>query len=600
MLPGVVREELERIVRSSSFAKAAQLRRLLSWLVQESLEGRTGALREHDLGVAVFERGAGYEPKADAVVRLEARRLRAKLLEYYAGEGAQDPIVIQVPKGRYVPVFQAREPAAANAAPAKPHPPGKRWWVWLAAGIAAASLIGGAVRLIWFPSRVASVAVLPFLNLTGDPGNEYLCDGLAEELTDTLARVPELRVVARTSTFRFKGKAQDVRGIGAQLGVANVVEGSVLRVGDHVRVTLQMSRTSDGYHVLSRSFDGRLLELTGMQTDLAVPLIAVLRPGAAAPQRRKPVPEAHDLLLKAAAWRGDSGLEAYQKSLAYLEQAVQIDPAYADAYGALASRYVTTGANFEAAPLEPIRVGKAAAARALELDPDCAAAYGAMGYADALYLLDWKLGEDELRHALRLQPGSGEFYHWLGNVLMYQGRFDEALVQFRTAARLDPLSPQSGLSEGIVLFYARRYDAALDRFLLAQRSHPEYIMVHWWIGLMWLARHADDKAAQEFRLLPAAVAEFGNLGVLVHQGRRAEMETLMNKMEHPAPGQGAPRAFNLACIHAGLGDRDAAFKWLEQAYQDRKITQLKVEPLLDSIRGDPRYLVLLRKTGLAR
>jgi len=294
---------------------------------------------------------------------------------------------------------------------------------------------------------------------------------------------------------------------------------------------------------------------------------------------------------------GVSSFEGYQKSLKYLEEAVQIDPAYADAWAALSSAYVVAGSNWAPSALESIRLGKAAAARALELDPNCAGAWGALGFADSMYLLDWKRGEDELRRAIRLLPSGPASYNWLGNLLMYRGRFDEALVQLRHAEQLDPLSAAQAITEGAALFYARRYDRALERWMTVQQLHPGVAIVHLWIGRAWQEKGAFDQAMREYRMLPAAVSDFAIAALEARQGHAAQARAILDRLEHPE--QGRPRALNLAWIHALLGDRDEAFQWLEKAYEDRKITQLKVEPDLDSLRGDPRYAAMLRKTGLA-
>ncbi len=595
-----IRRALKVICASRHVAHSASLIRFLEYVVEQKLAGKEEEIREAALGAVVFQRGRNFDPRIDPVVRVEARRLRMKLAAYYSAEGAADRVRIELPRGGYVPDFKfpATEPQSAE-----PQPPvsTSRFPNWRLAAVILGLTAAVAVGFRFWPRPApAAVAVLPIVNLTGDPANDYLCDGLAAELTGTLARLPQLRVTASTSTIILKGKAIDARGIGVQLGVGHLMEGSVLRLGDQVRLTLAVSRTSDGSRVMSRSYEGGLLDLTGRQTELAAPLVAALDPGARAPERRKPAPEAHDLFLKAAALRAIPGEEAFRKSLAYLNEAIRIDPEYADAYAALADRYVTTGANLSPAPLELIKLGKATAARALQLDPNCAAAYGAMGYANALYLLDWKAGEDELRHAIRLDPSGNEFYQSLGRVLMYQGRFDEAQVQFRKSEELDPLSAVSSLFKGIVLYYQRRWNEAAERFQSVERSHPEYLMVHWWLALVWLEKGETVKAEQEIRRLPASLADFAKVGLLTGRARFEEAKALLEKLEHPAPGQGPPRAFNLGCIYAALGDSDRAFKWLEQAYQDRKITQVKVEPLLDPIRGDPRYAELLRKTGLGR
>jgi len=226
----------ERILSSSLFSRSSVLPRLLTFLVESTLAGKAQELKEYRLGVEVFERGPGFDPRIDPIVRVQAAKLRARLAEYYAGEGRHDTLVISIPRGTYIPVFTPKDaPDDAGKAPAAP----------------------------------ASIAVLPFVSVSGDVDNEYFCDGLTEELIHALTYMPGWRVAARTSVFAFKNAAKDVREIGAQLGVRTVLEGSVRKAGSQVRATAQWIEVATGYHLLSRTYLRELKDVFALQEELA-------------------------------------------------------------------------------------------------------------------------------------------------------------------------------------------------------------------------------------------------------------------------------------------------------------------------------------------
>jgi len=332
-------------------------------------------------------------------------------------------------------------------------------------------------------------------------------------------------------------------------------------------------------------------------------LLGSLRPGTSLAKRRAPNPDAYELYLKARAYRGDGTVTAFEQAVAYLNQAIERDPDYADAYAALAGVYTSGAANFASHPLEYVDKAKAAAAKALELDSSSARALAAEGFIDGMRLLDWKKGEQELRESARLMPGSATTHNWLGLTLLMQGRFDEALAELRTAEKAEPLVAAPGVTVGLALYFARRYDDAVRQLTKVQTLFPDKIMVHNFTGLAWEGKGAYLKALAEYQLVsaqyPADVA--GNLAHLyAEMGNSAQARALLARMEHPQPDQAPPAAFDIAVTYGALGDRDQAFEWLERAYDERKIEMLKVHPALDPLRDDPRYAALLRKAGLSQ
>jgi TolB-like protein len=376
-----IRVCLDHVLASPEFTASRRRSQLLRYVVEQTLAGRAEHISEYGIGLDVFRKPESFDPRMEGIVRVEMSRLRRALADYYQKTGSADPWRIEFPTRGYIPAIvgypalQAGTLAAQVAvvgedggAPAQPNSR-LRWWpIWSAAIIATIALGALALRNAspW-PAPIRSVVVLPLENLTGDSRNEYLSDGITEQLTDSLAHIPSFRVVARTSAFQFKGKGVDIRDVGRQLNVDAVVEGSLRKVNDRFRLTVQVNRTVDGYHILSQTFDGGMADLFRLENEMTLPVVAALRPGTSFANRQEPDPEAHNLYLQARSYRGQATLESFQQAISYLDRAIERDPKYAAAYAALAGVYASGAANLATEPLQFVPQTRAAAARAIEL-----------------------------------------------------------------------------------------------------------------------------------------------------------------------------------------------------------------------------------------
>ena len=471
-----IRAALEKILASPGFANADRISRFLRYTVEETLNGQTDKLKESLLGIDVFGRKPSYDPRVDAVVRTEAVKLRARLREYYESEGREDEIVIDLPKGGYIPAFRHREkPAVEVAAPVAAEPHRQREWKPAVATVLVVAFLATSVYLISkartrsagaSSPQLASIAVLPFADLSPDRDQEYFCDGMTEEIIDALAKVNGFRVVARTSSFAFKGKQQDIREIGKKLNVATVLEGSVRKDGNRLRVTAQLNSVADGYHLWSETYERELKDVFTVQDEISRAIVDTLQLKLASSARQPRPPsenvEAYDLYLQGryhwSRWRS----EGAERAIEYFQQAIQKDPNYAAAYSGLADSYAWMGFFGALPPNEAMPKARQAALKALALDDTLAAAHTSLGYVKSLHEFDWPGAEREFKRALQLNAGDSDAHFGYGiTYLAPMGRLDEAVREMQTARDLDPLSPITNTYLGLAYqFVGNRTDAA--------------------------------------------------------------------------------------------------------------------------------------------
>jgi len=614
-----IRRALERVLASPGFSRNERLSGFLRFLVEKHLEGRDSEIKESVIAHEVFGRQAGYDPKVDAIVRTEAIRLRARLEKYYQAEGSQDPLVIELPKGGYRPVFRERAPAEPEPS-APPVPVGARalgrrsWWI---AAAAAVTLV--AVGTTWWATRASrpvTIAVLPFDNLSKDEGTDYFADGLTDEIIRNLSVIDGLTVRSRTTSFALKGRDLSAVEAGRQLGVDYLVEGSVLLAGDQLRVNAALVGARDGSQMWSNRYDRTLTDIFAIQDETSRGIANALRLTLRGRRRYEANLEAYDLYL-----RGRQIMAQFPSRLRpvalpaieYFERAVEKDPNYAIAYAGMADAYIAIDRNIgSAAPVDTWPKARAAAAHAVELDPLLSEAQSAMASIRAREYA-WQDAEQGFRTAIDLNPNNALAHLELGaGVLVVQGRFDDGLNEVRQALALDPLSPYVNTEAGEAMMIARRYEEAVQQFRKAialdpSRNRPYNLMAR---ALYLQGKLAEAVAARDESLkLSATSVGWGLLSSIafdwmpcleVRAGRREEGRALLDEMRNaPRPaGGGVPS--RLARAHACLGDTEQAFALLDKAVgnSQRRLLELLHSPELDSLRSDARFVALRKRLNL--
>ena len=451
-----------------------------------------------------------------------------------------------------------------------------------------------------------SIVVLPFLDLAPARDHEYFCDGLAEELTNRLAHLRGLRVVARTSAFTFKGKAADVREIGRDLGVRTVLEGSVQRVGDHVRVTAQLIDVSDGCHVWSGRFDRAAGDILSIEDEIAQAVVSELRVkllGGAEMRfmRRQTVnPAAHDLYLRGrhhSARRSPDGLES---AIRHYEQALEIDPGYAAAHAGIAECCCTIGFVGFRRPADVFPRGKQEAERALAIDPELAEAHAALAHETGMHEWNWEEAERHFLHALDLNPGYPLARTWYSHLLTASGRFDEALAQVERACECDPLAPTVQSMLGLTHYYARRFDDAVDRCRKVLAVDPSFGLARFFLALAYRALGNFKGAVEQLRVLSDMIPyALGYLaGALRALGREDEAVRACDELERRSRSYYiSPLAFSAS---AHRDDHATSLRWLKLAFDEREgiVPLLNVEPQVDHLRPEPAFQALIDRLGL--
>jgi TolB-like protein/DNA-binding winged helix-turn-helix (wHTH) protein len=453
-------------------------------------------------------------------------------------------------------------------------------------------------------SRIRSLAVLPLDNLSGDPGQEYFADGMTDELITQLARIPNLRVVSRTSAMQEKGAHKPLQQIAQELNVDAIVEGSIVRAGDKVRITAQLIDTRDDRHLWAQSFEGSMSDLLSLQDSVANEVAShakVTMAPAENSEARNASPAAYDAYL-----RGRYFLDRRDvlKSAGYFEQAISIDPNYAFAYSGLANALESKSALEVAAPEEVMPQAIAAAEHAIALDPADGEAYSALGAIDSTYLLDWKNAERNLLRGIELSPNDSMAEMHYAVYLDAMDRPEDAVMHMRRALALDPLSFISNRHLGSTLFFARHYDEALYYLRRAEEIEPNHQnVVENWISWAYEKKGMQDEAVSH----NLAIARGGPSGeyasslraIYRSEGWRGYWEARVNGTQ---PGPGACAAYGEAIDYLRIGDRDRAFLWMNKAV-DRHclwVIWIQVDPLVDGLRGDPRYSALLERLKLSK
>ena len=452
-----------------------------------------------------------------------------------------------------------------------------------------------------------SIVVLPVLDLAPGRDQEYFCDGLAEELTNRLAHLRGLRVVARTSAFAFKGKAADAREIGRRLEVGALLEGSVQRAGDRVRVTVQLIDAQDGGHIWSGRFDRPGGDIFAIEDEIAQAVTSELRVkllgGAEArvTHRQTSDPAAHDLYLRGRHRAARRNLEDLEQAIRCYERAIALDPGYAAAHAGIGECFCVIGFSGLRRPADVFPTGRAAAERALAIDPGLVEGHAVLAHEAGMYEWDWARAERHFVRALELSPGYALTRVWYSHLLSAFGRFEEAITQAERACECDPLAPTVRMTLGLALYYARQFDRAVDCYRQVLATDPSFGFARFHLGRAYRAQGKFDAAAEQYRLVTTVMPiAFGMLaGVLRSLGRDEEAARAAAELERFAK----TRYVNaLGFASAYWTELPRRLRWLERAFDEREgtVPLLNVDPALDDLRSTPAFVALLDRLGLPR
>jgi adenylate cyclase len=453
-----------------------------------------------------------------------------------------------------------------------------------------------------------SVAVLPFVNMSADKNDEYLSDGVSEELITALSKINGLQVKARTSSFAFKGKNEDIQKIGELLHVSHLLEGSVAKAGNKLRITAQLIQASDGNHEWSDTYDREMQDIFAVRSEVAQKVAETLKVRLLGEEKKqidkKPTEnlEAYNLYRQGRYYGDNVSEEGIKKALPFFQQAIQKDPRFALAYAGMADTYVAAADAF-IAPREAFSKAKEAALKAIELDDTLAEAHASLGLVHYHYDWDWAAAEKEFKRAQVLNPQSVWSYTLYSQFLGGMGRVEEANEQGRRALEVDPLSVTARWCLGWAFLNAGRSDEAIEQISKAMELNPNSAWARTFLGRAYLTKGMQQRGIEEMETArrdgPDDVFVLGLLGYgYAVTGRRADAFKVLQSFDEMEKHRYVSRAARVY-VYAGLGDKDKAFEWLEKAYQERSdaLAWFRKEPESQSLRSDPRFAALMHKVG---
>jgi eukaryotic-like serine/threonine-protein kinase len=473
--------------------------------------------------------------------------------------------------------------------------------------VLAVGIIGLAAYLRTRNSGAAieSIAVLPFVNTSGDATADYLSDGITESLINRFSQLPGLRVVPRSTVFRYKGQQLDPQEIGRKLGVRAVLTGRVVQQGDTVNIQTELIDVDKNSQLWGEQYNRKLADMQAVQGEISAQIIERLRlkltnEEQQGPRKYSPPPEAYQAYLKGRYYFFQRKEESYKKAIDSYNQAISLAPNYAQAYAGLASVYTETSSSY-LPPNEAMPKAKEAVNKALSLDGSLAEAHVAL--AEVFWWGDWNFpaAEHELKQAISLSPNDPMIHVEYGNFLARLGRSDEAMAAANKALQLDSISPFVNGNLASILYFTRQPDRLLEQANKMLEMDPNSVVAHIWLGRAYMQKKLYDQAIPE--LLRSVDPEngdgFAQLGFsYAMAGRKAEAVKVIADLEALAARRYSSPV-RIACVYAGLGDKERAFEWLEKGYVGRSdhLTQIKTDPMFDSLRTDPRFNDLLRRVG---
>jgi serine/threonine-protein kinase len=564
-----VREQLERILTSTTFQQCDRLKRFLSFIVLEAIAGRRGELKEYVIGVQVFGKESSFDPRTDPIVRVQARRLRAKLVRYYHDEGPADAVIVELPKGGYAPAFKRRD------AP-----------VLVKRSIAATLVSRNTVTLQSFAD----------LSVERDLG--YFCRGVRDEIVHRLSRFSTLRILA----------SEDGQAIG-KANAAMIICGSVRRSADRLRVTAQLVDGATGCYLWSESVDAIAADVFSAQERVAEAIVRKLEPELAEDRRTSRRPSenlaAHNLYLQGRYHLNQRTEEGLRRALDFFEKSLAEDAQYALAHAGLADAYGLLAHYGVFGPADVWSKAASSAATAVMLDADSAEAHTSLAHVKSTQDWDWAGSEAAFRRAIGLDPRYATAHHWYAmSCLAPLGRLDEALDEMTVAQSIDPVSSIVARDLAVIHFYRRDFETALEQCDHAIELNSHFAPAYWILGVIQEQRKDFDESAAAFQravhLSPQTPRMHGALGrTFALSGRKKQAIDVLHKLDGYAKERYvSPLEF--AGIHFALGAIGLGFEWLTRAVDDRSfdLISIKVDPRFDTLRDDPRFTAIARQLGV--
>ncbi len=576
-----IQQQLSRILASKAFQPVERLKRFLDFVVRETLAGRGEQLKEFLVGVEVFGKESSFDPRNDPIVRVQARRLRARLARYYREEGQADPLIIDLPKGGYAPTFR----------PAHPAPPRRS----VAAALASRN----------------TILVLPFSDDSAAGDQEYFCRGLSREIVHALAKVEALRVVAsdQAAPADYDHEARDAA---LRLNAALVLAGSVRTSGGARRVLAQLIDSSSGCYLWSESFNSAAANTVADQEAIAQAVRERIQAGLLDTghglRARRPTENiaAYNLYLQGRHLMNQRTEQGLHRAVHLFEQTIAEDPQYANAYSGLADVYSLLGHYGVLAPAEVWTKAASNAAWAVLLDDSSAEAHCSLAHVKSTQDWDWAGAEREFQRAISLNPRYATAHHWYGmSCLAPLARLDEALEEMQLAAALDPVSSIIARDLAMIHYFKRDFEAALEQCDHTIEQHPHFAATYWTLGLVQLEMRDFDEAIAAFQraihLAPQTPRMQGGLSsALAMSGNKEAARQILDDL-HSLAARRYVSPFELASVHFALGESEEGFKWLEKAFQDRcfELISLQVDPRFDPLKRDPRFHALSSHLGVS-
>ena len=616
----VEKDELMRTVWQGRFVEEGNINKTVSMLRQAL--GEDPALHQYietvpTLGYRFVAevRTAGGGGDAELVVETQTRAgvvFEEVVDDEPAADGAAllaDAAVTKMP-GATETVETAAPVAALHAGKSE-----RRLKSWALPAAAAVIVALAATGYLFFfkggGEPIDSVAVLPFVNEGGDPEVEYLSDGISESLINSLSQLPKLKVIARSSSFKYKGREVDPRDAARTMGAAAILTGRVARRGDDLLISVELVDARDNTHVWGEQYNHEFSDIFQAQDEIAKEIVERLRLKLSSEQEKLLTKhytentEAYKLYLQGRYYGSKWTEEGWKKSLEYYNRAIDIDPNYALAYTGLSSSYVLLGL-FGAMPQKDAYPrGKAAALKALQLDDSLAEAHAALGDVKELYDWDFAGAKGEIKRAIEINPNDADIHQTYGYHFIHMGQFDEAITEMRRAVELDPLTVENLASLADAYIYARQPDQAIEQCKKALEMDQNYSEAHFFLARALEQKGMYQEAITEFQKAialsdgsPEALSGLGHAYAV--SGKRDKAQKVIDDLKEQSTRRYIDPGL-IAIIHAGRGEKDEAFRWLEKAYEDRSslLVHAKAEPELDSLRSDQRFQDLLRRVGLA-